>query len=561
MEQLRKLLDQAREIWGRLGLSSRIIILASLALLIIGVIALTVTARLPDYTDLYTGLSPQDSAQIETRLKEMGVRYQTLEGGARIRVPSRRRAEVLLALSAQGLPTSGSIGWEFLSKTDFTSTQWTLEKKNIIALQTELARTITQIDGVEGARIHIATPQEALYSEKEKEPTASVLLKLRPGATLDEERIRGIMGMVSHSVDGLKPSNVTVMDTNGHVLSEVAEPPAAGKASPRLSQTQLGMQRDFQKDIERKIQSMLDEAIGPDKAIVRVSAQLEFDEKKMEEEVFTPHPGTDGLVRSRQSKKEKYEGYPPGAGGPPGTPTNTGTPPAGYKAPAAQGSPARYNKEELIENKEHNRKKTLTENAPGTKPARIQVGVLVDSSIQKSDIDRIHNVVASFAGIDPARGDTISVQAIPFERGARELASRQLQEEIRLQRLWQAVRVLWPILTVLFLVLAALWVLRGAMPRKKEAEEKPRAPAFPEISTFPPPPFPQATIPPFVPPPVEIPAFEGEEPTSAEGRRGLSEMLKKRSEAQSMVLEEVEELVNSKPEVAAELLRSWLVEK
>ena len=544
-ERLRQLLEKLKSLIDGMSQKQRITaVVGGLFILLALGATFYITSR-PDFVPVFTDLSEQDAAAITAKLKEMEIQFKLGKGGAVVMVPSRDADRAKLQLASEGLPQGGGIGWEFLEKNNFGDTEFSMNKKNLRAMQTELSRTIKQIIGIEQVRVHLALPEEKLFLDQKQDATASIMLHLHSGMILKNEQIRGIVHLVARSVPGLKPGNVTVVDTHGNILShEENEVEGGGK----LSATQLDIQKKVEKEIQVDVQSLLDNVVGYTtrglrKAIVRVRAQIEFDEKKIESQTFE----APSHVRSKHEIKETYTGAPR-QGGAPGTATNVpggaGTP--GYPLGVASGG--NYNKEETTVNNELSSKKEVVTTAPGTSIKRLQVGVLVDSTLPQDDLRRIEKVVAEAAGVNATRGDTIQVQSVPFDYSWME---QEIQTAEREQNWKKTKELVWAWLPLVLLGIVLIWGATALMRvtediRREKAREKAAKAAL--------------EIPAFIPPPPPL-SHEEEFAEERAAKQELIDILKKKGAQTSVVLDEVEQLVHSKPEIAAELIRSWLVEK
>ncbi|MBI5213987.1 MAG: flagellar M-ring protein FliF [Nitrospirae bacterium] len=262
-----------------------------------------------DFQVLYSNLGQEDAGQVVTKLKEMKIPYK-VEGNI-IYVPSNRVYELRLELAAQGIPQGGGVGFEIFDKTQIGVTEFVQRLNYIRAIQGELTRTIRQLSEVEQARVHIAIPERTIFTEKEEKPTASIVLKLRAGRVLNQGQIGGIVHLVSSSVEGLQPQNITVIDNMGNLLSM----PAAGDAV--ADSKQLEYQKSVDKEYESKLQSMLEGIVGRGKAIIRVATKINFTQIERTEEKFDPDTIA---VKNEQRTQEKSIGA--STGGVPGVLSN-----------------------------------------------------------------------------------------------------------------------------------------------------------------------------------------------------------------------------------------------
>ena len=169
-----------------------------------------------NYNTLFAGLSTEDASMIVAKLKEQKVPYKLGLGGTAIYVPKEKVYDVRLMLASQNaLPGGGGVGFELFDKTNYGMTEFMQSVNYKRAIQGELSRTINQMPEIKASRVHIAIPEKTLFSDREKEVTASVFLKLKPGKTLSKDQVQGIVQLVAGSVEGLKPDNVAVVDSSG----------------------------------------------------------------------------------------------------------------------------------------------------------------------------------------------------------------------------------------------------------------------------------------------------------------------------------------------------------
>lgn len=419
-EFLKQLQADFTRIWGGLGPTQRML-LGVVAVAAVGVIsALVFWAQTPDWTPLFTNLDSRDAGEIVAKLREQKVAYQIGEGGGAILVPSKDVHELRLSLAGQGLPQGGTVGFELFDKNTFGMTDFNQKLNYQRALQGELARTITQMSGVEQARIHLVLPQENLFSdpEKDKEPTAAVVLKLRPGTSMEVGQVKAITHLVAKSVEGLKDSNVTITDVMGRNYSD--EFGLAGGAG-EMTMRQLDIKRSYEKEIKKNLQALLDRVLGPNGAAVNVSAEINLDQvetnKEMYSPVVSPEGSASGLVRSYKETTERYTGAP-GASGVPGTQTNIPS----YTANGSGGA-GNYEKTDVLRNYELNKEIERKVKQP-VEIKRISVAIAVNGNPPAEQLTELRNMLAAAAGIDQARGDTLVLSAMKWnDKFAKEQAA------------------------------------------------------------------------------------------------------------------------------------------
>ncbi|MDI6870346.1 MAG: flagellar basal-body MS-ring/collar protein FliF [Bacillota bacterium] len=411
MDFLRSLYEQAKAFWQGLSPGRRV----GLPLVVLAVIGFLVYATAvlnqPKFAPLFTGLSPADAGEITAKLKESGVRYRLAEKGTAVLVPQEQVYETRINLASQGLPKGGVVGFELFNETRLGTTDFERKLKYNWALQGELTRTIREMSEVEDARVHIVLPERSLFVSEDREPTASVLLKLRPGRRLSEGQIYGIANLLAGSVEGLKPENVTILDSTGNILSDaLAAGPVGAGISGRGIMAQLQLKREVEKELQRELQTMLEPLFGFGKVVARVNAELNFDYKEQNSENFTPvntETGT-GIIRSRAVRSESYQSSG-GAGGVPGVSGNI----PGYQA-VENGGSSQYEKTDTTENYELNRVQEKLIVAPG-QVKRLSVAVWVDGKLSQAQLASVRQAVAGAVGFNEQRGDQLFIDSMKFE--------------------------------------------------------------------------------------------------------------------------------------------------
>lgn len=505
----------------------------------------------PELVSLYTGLETKDAGDVAAKLKEAGVPYEVQEGkdGATILVPKQKVHDARLDLATQGLPR-GHKGFELFDDSKLGVTEFQNKVNYLQALQGELTRTIEQIEVIEKARVHIVLPEDSLYKKNEKPATASIMLRLRPEKTLSKKEIRGITNLVAHSIQGLTPENITIVNDRGKILNDTEEEEQEqerNKARDEHKKTleQLEMTRKVEERIQIGLQSLLDQALGQGKAFVRVSVELDFDQRLTDKAVYTPVVDDAGIIRSQQDISETYTGNSQVPGGPAGTQSNI----PGYVAVQGNAN-ADYEKKETTKNYEVNEEKSKIVASPGS-IRHLNVGVLVNDELNAAQQESIRRSVASAAGIDPRRGDTISVEPVPFSTTIAEqkAAEEQKAKDAEMRQIYM---IVGPIL--LALIIAGVVLYRRRQQRlaaeaaaaaeaqrlaeeeaARQAEEARQAAEFAELRR-------QAIA-------------KGEAPPDVP--QELSEEEKRTIEER----EAVENLINTQPAEAAMLLKGWLSEE
>ena len=258
-DYLRQLLDQFKTAWQRFSPLQKAIVAVVPVLLVAGLVALLFVTAQPRYRTLYANLSAKDAGMLVEKLKEGQVPYRIAGDGKALEVPEEKLYETRLSLASQSLPIGGGVGFEVFDKSNFGVTDFTQQINYQRALEGELSRTISHLSEVQQARVHLVMPKPELYSAKEKPASASVVLDLRENSQLKAEQVRGIVFLVSASVEGLDPKNVTLLDQRGRVLSDLihdelvedslgtaAGSAASGSRLIKQTNSQLEVQKSFE---------------------------------------------------------------------------------------------------------------------------------------------------------------------------------------------------------------------------------------------------------------------------------------------------------------------------
>ncbi len=414
-EFLLRLRERITTSWQGMNNTQRVLWTAVPAVIIAGIVVLGLWVSQPNYSPLFTNLSAEDAGVIVAELKDTKVPYKLSDGGKTVLVPTRLVYDARLSLATKGLPKGGGVGFEIFDKTNLGVTDFTQRVNYVRALEGELNRTISSIEAVQEAKVHLVLPKKELYEEMQKEPTASVLVKLKPDQKLDYDQVKAMVHLVSSAVEGLKPINVTIVDTRGEVLTdqirdELLEDTTAYSYAKQLKLTnqQIMMQKEFEKDVQRRVETMLAKVVGSSRATVRVTAQLNFDQVEKKDEVYEPIVGGKGIIRSAKRNLESYTGAGVYPGGVPGTDSNI----PGYKSVVSGNS--QYTKTDITENYEiTKREKHVVETVGGVK--RLSVAVMVDN-LQPQQVESVRNAVIAAAGLDLGRGDQVAVENISFDR-------------------------------------------------------------------------------------------------------------------------------------------------
>lgn len=416
--------EQSLQVWRKLTKKQQYSVIGAAALLMVAILGWSYWwGSKPEMVPLYTRMETKDAGDVAAKLKEMKIEYEAQEGqdGTSILVRPIDVHQARLDLATQGLPR-GNKGFEIFDDSKLGVTEFQNRINYLQALQGELTRTIELIEQVDKARVHIVLPEDSLYKKNEKPATASVMLTLKGDAELPKKQVKGIVNLVSHSVQGLTPENITIVDGAGQILNEPDDDKDEQKKLGNLTLLQMNMTKQVQERLRNDLQTFLDEVLGEGRAVARVNVELDFDQRSMDRQVFEPVVDEAGIIRSSQESNESYSGTAANPGGPAGTASNI----PGYVA--ANNTESQYDRSELTRNYEINETKEKVVAAPGS-IKRLTVAVLVDESMSQEQQDSILRAASSAIGFNNTRGDTISVEPVPFSTELRDRIAREEQEQ------------------------------------------------------------------------------------------------------------------------------------
>lgn len=287
-----------RELWGLLGTSQRVLFLSLAGAVLATLLIFFTWLGREQFTLLYSDLGHEESARVIEVLQKQNVEYRVTNGGSGLMVPASRVGELKVALAGEGLPTGGMNGYELFDDQGLGVSEFTQNLNFRRALEGELARSITTINGIAKARVHLVLPKAALFKSERQEPTASVVLNLaRPGA-LRADQVEAIQRLVAGSVESLAPEQVTILDSFGTLLSRDGTNDVTG-----LSSAQLEIKEEVEVYLSRKAQTTLESVLGAGAALVRVNADLDFEKVERTREVVDPE--TSAVVNEQRSQSQR----------------------------------------------------------------------------------------------------------------------------------------------------------------------------------------------------------------------------------------------------------------
>lgn len=365
---------------------------------------------------LYDNLSPEDSARIEQQLESMGIQHEVTSNKRQIRVPSDQVARLRIALSQQGLPQDGTIGYEIFDRDQTLGTSSFVQNINRVrALEGELARTIATISSVRAARVHLVLPQREIFSRQRMRASASIVLKMRGSNRLDRGQVDGIRHLVATAVPGLKPENISILDDRGTLLARGGDSTPESLAAANAEEQKVALEDRLTKSLD----DLLEPSVGIGNVRTEVNAEMDFDRVVTNQEIYDP----DGQVtRSTQTVTEGSQSKDVDKGSV-SVSQNLPNPP---KSSNEGGSQSASNRNEETVNYEISKtiRKQIRE---GGNLKRLSVAVLVNDHVSadangkvtyqprtKEELANIEKLVKSAVGFDAKRGDSVQVVNMRF---------------------------------------------------------------------------------------------------------------------------------------------------
>ena len=388
----------------------------------------------PDYRVLFSNLNDKDGGAIVAQLTKMNVPYRFSEGGGAVLVPADQVHDVRLKLAQGGLPKGSTVGFELMDNARFGTTQFQERLNFQRGLEGELVRSITALSAVESARVHLALPNQNGFFRDQQKPSASVLLTLYGGQTLDRAQIAGIVHLVSASVPEMSPKSVSVLDQSGAMLSDNGDGSAGG-----LDSSQVQHVARIEALYTKRILDILEPIVGRDNLRAQVAAELDFSQSESTTEEFKPNQGgVPAAVRSSQvSENGSGSGSGALASGVPGAATNqpqgaasapiNGAAQTLQTAQAGQGATGAGGRRDAVTNYEIDKTVRVTRAATGA-IRRLAVAVVVNhrsttdkkgqtqtQPLTPEEIDKLTALVQETVGFNKDRGDTVKIINTPFK--------------------------------------------------------------------------------------------------------------------------------------------------
>jgi flagellar M-ring protein FliF len=497
-----------------------LLLLVGIAMAVAAGVTVVLWSRGPTYSMLFANLGTQDQAQITQALDAAQIPYRMAPGSSSIEVPAERLNDARLKLAGQGLPEGGG-GFAMMDKDPgFGVSQFMENARYQHALEAELARTISALRPVEGARVHLAVPRQSAFVRDHKGASASVFLQLKQGRRLEQEQIQAIVNLVASSIPDLEANQVTVVDQQGRLLSS-----PEGHDQFAMREQQYDMIHRLEDDYAQRIEALLAPLVGPGRVRAQVVAQMDM---AVTEEAHEQYKPDSQIVRSEQTSESMTKdasgsqgvpgaltNQPPAAGvaqpPPSSTPAKpTGTPGATAGAAAATSAVAGTtgvgatdsSSRQSTKNYEIDRTVAYTRQ-PAGRLRRVTVAVLIDNlrsvgkdgksketPLSKEQLDHVNQLVKDAVGFDEARGDSVNVVNASFTQEATPAAA---EGELQSAKIWESplfldiAKILGGLVVLLVLVLSVIRPLVknliGPTAQQMQVQLLPRTPAEPHPNT------------------------------------------------------------------------------
>ncbi|MFP4164146.1 MAG: flagellar basal-body MS-ring/collar protein FliF [Chitinispirillaceae bacterium] len=507
-EFFRQLIAQLSAVWQKLSFQQKLVTTSLVGFTLLGLVGLLIFAHNSGggagntekgFKVLYSDLELEEASEITEQLQSGNYKYKLQDNGRTILVKGEELYEVRMALAREGLPRRRGVGYELFDKTNFGMTDYVQKLNARRALEGELQRTVMGLEEVKTARVHIVIPENTIFLEQQKDSKASVVIRCLPGRQLDKGQIRGITHLVSSSVDGLEPQNISVVDFEGKLLSN----PFGEDETAFVSSRNMELQRNVESYLENKANQMLANVFGHSKAHVKVAADLDFDQVEKTMEEYDPEKR---VIRSEERSEETKKNAPDGDKTTESSLTNYEIDKTVQRVVQEVGNIKRLTVSVAVDGK-------YETGEDGEK-------VYVERSVE--ELQNIEDLVKNSVGYDLARGDQIAVSAIQFDNQL----LRTDQEQMRDKPFWEDWTMLVKIGLGILIAVIFLLLIRSVAKTIGEAMNPP------------------------------VPVLEKMGGDEKEVQVEVPQSVKR----SSVILEKVETLTNEEPVNISAIIRQWLSE-
>ena len=523
-----KILSTLQRLWrGFLAFTpgQKVVTVAVGLALVVGGFTFSSWASKPSYAPLFTNLAPADASGIIDKLNATKTPYKLAANGTSILVPQKDVYNLRLNMSAAGLPSSGTSGYSLLDQEGITTSEFKQHVNFQRALEGELSKTIKSISGVRDAAVHLAIPQQSVFTDGNQKTTGSVLLTTDPGVTLTSGQVQSVVNLVASSVPGLTADQVSVSDASGKVLSVAGDATSGAAADARTEAI-----AQYNKRTSSEVQQMLDRLVGVGHSVVTVNADLDFEKNSTVSHSYTYATGIPPL-----SEANTTETYGPGQNGAGGVLGAASPSPSAAPSGSAAGG---YRKTTTTRDNAINENTETRSSAPG-KVRTLSVAVLLDKNAPPVDEAQVRQLVSSAVGLDTKRGDSLALATAAFDTSAAAAAQKAADQAAAAaaaaKRNAEMISLAKTVLVALLVLVVIVATLIASRRRRREGPVDDLDTFLSTLNNAPGslPPAPRDIVPPQSP----------EAATTQARQRDLAEM------------------ADSQPQEVARLLRTWLNEK
>ena len=459
--------------------TAKLTIMAMATILMIGFfVMLMLKMSSAGMVPLYTSLSLQDSGKIVAELEKAGVPYELTANGSQVMVPADRVLRMRMSMAEQGLPSGGSIvGYEIFDRSEtFGSSSFVININMMRALEGELSRTIGSLAGIDTARVHLVAPKRELFTRDKEKPSASVIVKMRGGHTLERSEVTAILHLVASSVPGLEPSKVTVVDSLGRLLARGDGEGGMNAAGSNAEEFRIAYETRTQQTLE----DLLEKVVGPGKVRVQVAADINFDRVITNSEKYDPEGQ---VARSTQTSSQREDAKDKSGKDSVSVANNL----PGAAAGSEGGNSSNKLVEQTDETTNYEISKTVQNHIQeGGTVKKVSVAVLVDGNYtpaaeegaaptyaprSEDEIKQLKTLIMSAIGYDEKRGDKIEVVNMRFSQEGTAVEDASFFERFKLEMQ----SIAQTLIIAVVAILAILLVLRPAVQQLIKSAQAPSA--------------------------------------------------------------------------------------
>ncbi|HEY5281798.1 MAG TPA: flagellar basal-body MS-ring/collar protein FliF [Polyangia bacterium] len=439
MEPVLKTLREASKRYAELSAATRMLLAGVLSLATVIAVVAIIFGSGSTYQYAFTNLGAEDGTDVAAALKAAGISFRTEAGGSAVSVSASQVHEARLMLAAQGLPRGGGVGFELFDRGDFGASEFTQRVNLRRATEGELARTISRLQAVRSARIHLTLSEKGLYRDDDRHASAAVVLNLQPGRTMQERELAGVRHLVASAVAGLNPDNVTVVDQRGTVLS--GDLSASGRQNKE--------QRDIESGLEQRITDLIEPALGHGAVVAKVTAVLDTTEIETTQDNYDPDTAT---VRSEHKTTETVNSDGTSGSGVAGAAANQ--PVAAVPGGGSGASRTQTARDDEVRNYEIAKKVTHTI-VRTPRIVRLSAAVLLDGVDGKprgdAEVRRFSDLAKHAIGFDEKRGDVLDISSSVFSKPDESGVTIPLWDRADIWRLGRI--IMWGILATFGMLL------------------------------------------------------------------------------------------------------------